>query len=175
MKLGILSDSHGRAKRVRRAIALLREAGAAALMHCGDVGGQEVIDELGAAGLPAWFVWGNTDYPDPALARYAADLGITPPGEPPLRIELAGKRLAVFHGHEPGFEQLIRLAREGDAEALAAAAAADYILHGHTHVAADTRIGSVRIINPGALHRASEPTVAVLDLATDELRFITVD
>lgn len=175
MILGILSDSHGRAKRVHRAIARLREVGAAALVHCGDVGGQEVIDELAAAGLPTWFVWGNTDYPDAALARYAADLGVTPPGEPPVRIELAGKRLAVFHGHEPGFERLIRLARGGDADGLAAAAAADYILHGHTHVAADTRVGRVRIINPGALHRVGEPTVAVLDLTTEELRFINVD
>ena len=50
----------------------------------------------------------------------------------------------------------------------------DYVLHGHTHIAADTCIGSARVINPGALQRAARYTVALLDLEVDELTFLDV-
>jgi hypothetical protein len=35
----------------------------------------------------------------------------------------------------------------------------------------DRRNGRVRVINPGALYRASPKTVATLDLKADELRY----
>ena len=50
----------------------------------------------------------------------------------------------------------------------------DYLLSGHSHVAADRREGGTRRINPGALHEAEAYSVALLDLGADELRFITV-
>jgi predicted phosphodiesterase len=67
--------------------------------------------------------------------------------------------ILVFHGHEPGFARA--LGTQG----------ADYVLHGHTHVTRDERIGKTRIINPGALCRAAKKTVATLDLAADVLTF----
>ncbi|MCA9019008.1 MAG: metallophosphoesterase, partial [Planctomycetaceae bacterium] len=45
----------------------------------------------------------------------------------------------------------------------------DYLLTGHSHQSHDFRAGATRRINPGALFRAKVFTVAVLDLATDEL------
>jgi predicted phosphodiesterase len=50
----------------------------------------------------------------------------------------------------------------------------DYLLSGHSHYPADRRDGPTRRINPGALHRADEYTVALLGLESDELRFLTV-
>ena len=50
----------------------------------------------------------------------------------------------------------------------------DYVLLGHSHVAGEQRVGRVRLVNPGALHRARVKTVALLDLATDALRWIEV-
>jgi hypothetical protein len=41
-------------------------------------------------------------------------------------------------------------------------------------VRADERVGTVRVINPGALHRAREKTVATLDTGTGEVRFLVV-
>ena len=51
----------------------------------------------------------------------------------------------------------------------------DYLLSGHSHIAGETLAGSVRCINPGALHRASEFTVALLDLESGELKFIEIE
>lgn len=65
-----------------------------------------------------------------------------------------------------GLEIIVQRVLEGQAH--------DYLFVGHSHVKLDTRVGRVRVINPGALHRAREKTVATLDTGTDLLRFITV-
>ena len=155
--LGILSDSHGRSKAVRRALELFDRLGVEMIVHCGDVGEVGVFDEL--AGRECRFVWGNMDEPGPGVEAYLASLGIPAPSVGGLTLEIDGKRILVFHGHEAAFRAAV------------AAASADYILHGHTHEPRDERIGRTRVINPGALHRASNRTVATLDTATDEVRF----
>ena len=38
----------------------------------------------------------------------------------------------------------------------------------------DERLGRLRIVNPGALHRAAQKTVALVDLNTDTVRHLTV-
>jgi predicted phosphodiesterase len=50
----------------------------------------------------------------------------------------------------------------------------DYLLTGHSHISSDTRVGIVRRINPGALHEAEQFTVALLNLTSDELEFLTL-
>ncbi|MFQ5591518.1 MAG: metallophosphoesterase family protein [Phycisphaerae bacterium] len=157
MLLGILSDSHGRHLVVRRAIKLLDSLGVGHLIHCGDVGGMEVFDEM--VGRECTFVWGNTDQPCPSLEAYLDGVGIRVPDGVPKLLEFDGKRLAVFHGHEREFSSAPY------------ALDVDYILHGHSHQARDDSLNGTRLINPGALHRANPKTVATLDTRTDELAF----
>jgi putative phosphoesterase len=171
MILGILSDTHGRHERAQRAVRVLREARAEALIHCGDLGSQRVLDAM--AELSGWFVWGNTDDMDPALARYAETLGIRPPRRVPLRIDADGRIIEVYHGHEPEFGRRMNVLYAAD-ERGQPCGEVNYVLHGHTHVANDARIGGARLINPGALHRAPAYSVATLDVARDELRFYDV-
>ncbi len=156
MLVGILSDSHGRHLMVRRAVALFDRLGVQHLIHCGDVGSVNVFDEF--VGRPLTFVWGNTDEPSGKLLAYLDKVGIMAPEAVPTRVELDGKRFAVFHGHERAFDHAERLD-------------VDYVLHGHSHERRDERIGRVRFINPGALHRARVRSVATLDTATDRLVF----
>ena len=157
MLIGIMSDSHGRHLAVRAVVSLFDNLGVSHIIHCGDVGGVEVFDEL--VGRPLTFVWGNTDLPAGGLLSYLHEVDLPAPNGAPARIDLDGKRFAVFHGHEPGFDAAI-----GTLDV-------DYILHGHSHVARDETIRGRRIINPGALHRARRKSVATLDTATDELTF----
>src|SRR5205814_5224012 len=76
-------------------------------------------------------------------------------------VTLAGKRVAVTHGHMHTDVRRLLAARP------------DYLLSGHSHHADDRRDGPTRRINPGALHRADQFTVALLDLESDEVRFLT--
>ena len=46
MVLGILSDTHGHARRTAAAVRLLEQLGAEAFVHCGDIGSPDVLDEL---------------------------------------------------------------------------------------------------------------------------------
>ncbi len=155
MLIGVLSDSHGRADVVRRVMGLFDERGVEAVIHCGDVGGMAVFDEL--VGRACHFVWGNCDSVDGGMAAYLRTVGLRPPDAVPLRATLGGKRFAVFHGHEReamGMETLVDV---------------DYCLHGHTHVRRDERVRAMRIINPGALFRVPVKTAATLDTDRDEL------
>ena len=102
------------------------------------------------------------DRPDGAARAFLSSIGVRE-ASGPVRFELAGRRIAVCHGHEHAFHQLL----EQDSEI-------DYLLHGHTHRKADRRIGSMRVINPGALYRVLRPTVALLDVTSDTLRFLDV-
>ncbi len=161
MILGILSDTHDRVAAAAAAVAALKEAGAEHYLHCGDVGGEQVLDQL--AGLPVAFVWGNTDWDRAPLRRYATELGIQCFGAFG-ELELDGKRIAITHGDE---NSTVRRVLDGQRH--------DYLFLGHSHINADTRVGGVRVINPGALHRVKEKTCATLDTGTDVLRFITIN
>jgi putative phosphoesterase len=162
VKLGILSDSHDQTSTAIEAVHLLRLAGAQQLIHCGDVGGTQILDVL--AGMSgSVFVFGNTDYDREELSNYAKLIGVRCGGVSTI-LEIAGKRIGVTHGDDP--RQLARLTRPDQQ--------VDYLLTGHTHIRHDRRSGDIRLINPGALHRAPKKTVATLDLLTDELVYLTL-
>jgi len=49
-----------------------------------------------------------------------------------------------------------------------------YLCHGHTHLAQDEHIRSTRVINPGALSRAAQYSVALIDTESNDLTFYPV-
>jgi putative phosphoesterase len=158
MLLGILSDTHDQVARTRRAVDLLRDHGASALVHCGDLTGRQILTVC--AVLPCHFVFGNHDCDNVSLLRSAArDLGVVCLEWEGV-VELAGKKVGVVHGHLRS--DLRRVLECGP----------DYVLSGHSHIAADRREGLIRRINPGALHEADEYSVALLNLATDAVEFL---
>lgn len=160
MRLGILSDTHDELDRTRQAIELLRAEGADSLIHCGDLASPEVVEVLAA--LPSWFVFGNHDADVvPRLRAAASKCGVNCLGWRGS-VAMAGKRVAVTHGHMSSDVRHV-LASEPD-----------YLLSGHSHIAADEVVDGVRRINPGALSWADEFTVAVLEVASGELRFLRV-
>jgi uncharacterized protein len=122
--LGLISDTHG----------LLRSgvhdalSGVQLILHAGDVGGAEILDELRAI-APVRAVFGNTDTP----------------GDPELSEEIAmfvdGIKVHVSHGHEVGSPTPEKLAERYDA---------DVVVYGHTHRQLVTRLHGRLFVNPGA-------------------------
>ena len=160
MIVGILSDTHDRVETMALGLEVLRKLGAQFFIHCGDIGSESALDLL--AGLPAAFVWGNTDWDRLALQRYAESIRVSCYGAFG-ELELGGKLFAVLHGDDARLKARVLSEQRHD-----------YLLQGHTHIQEDRRVGRVRIINPGALHRAAEKTVAALDTERDDLRFLPV-
>ena len=158
-RVGLLSDSHGRAERTARAVDALLAAGADTLIHAGDIETDEVLDCL--AGHNAHLVWGNCDWDRAGLERYARDIGIAVHGDAG-EVTVDGVRIAFTHGHLP------------PAMRSAMALGAAFLVHGHTHERRDEVVDGVRIVNPGALHRARPFTVALLTPRTGKLTSIEV-
>ena len=79
-------------------------------------------------------------------------------------IELEGKQLAMCHGDDPSLKR--RLLDEQQH---------DYLFVGHAQECEDSKVGKTRVINPGTLEVAGKRSVAIVDLATDEVQFLSVD
>lgn len=164
MRIGIVSDSHGKDGRLSQAVSLLLDCRVDTIVHCGDVGSRSCVKLLGQAPVPAYLVAGNMDHNVQALARAAAECGVL------FSSEVIGVRLAedvylvATHGHDVNV--LGELILDGQFP---------YVCHGHTHRPRDDRFGRTRVINPGALHGTAIYTVAVLDTGTDSLEVISLD
>jgi uncharacterized protein len=122
--IGLISDTHGLVRPdVHKALA-----GVELILHAGDVGGDDILDELQLI-APVHAVYGNTD----------------PPGQPRLtdsiEMTVGGVRVHVSHGHEVG--------RPTPAKLLARYSA-DVIVYGHTHKQLLTNADGRWVVNPGA-------------------------
>jgi len=164
MKIGLMSDTHGSVARTARAARRLVREGAEQICHCGDIGSEAVLIELagicGPPGIPVWAVLGNVDGGSETLAHFPENTGIRV--RPAVAEVVLGEQVAaVLHGHDT------RLLRETLQSGRFA-----YVFTGHTHEADDRRVGSTRVINPGAVYRSAQPTVALLDTVRDQVEWI---
>jgi len=162
-RIGVISDTHGHAERTRAAIERLREHRLEAVFHCGDIGSGAILVELASAfapSAPVYAVLGNVDLDLESVARFPASSGVLVQGRF-AAATVAGKTIAVVHGDEP-----VRL------RAAIESGAYDLVLTGHTHERSERREGRTLVVNPGAVHRSSAPSVAVIDLGTGNVRFL---
>ena len=160
MLVGVVSNTDGRADALEAAMEAMRECGAEVFIHCGDVGGRHVLDAL--EGEDAAFVWGDRDRDRMGLLRYAQKLEIICYGVLG-DTELDGKRVAVVHGDDKKLLKLLLKEQQHD-----------YVLCGDEVYSEEKRVGKTRIINPGSLYGGLRRTVALLDTAKDEVRFLAV-
>lgn len=120
MRIGVISDTHGLFRpEVREAFA-----GVDHILHSGDIGGVEVLEELRAI-APVTACAGNVD------GFRCGDAGRT------ARIELGGKRFLLVHIRDEAEKELRR-------------APADVVIFGHSHKPYDAREGAVWWFNPGS-------------------------
>src|SRR5216110_2614 len=122
--VGLIADTHGL---IRPGVHDALQ-GVEVILHAGDVGGSEILDELRLI-APVKAVFGNTDPAgDPALADQ-------------INLEIGGARIHVSHGHEVGSPNPAKLAERYDA---------DVVIYGHTHKQLVSTLGEQLFVNPGA-------------------------
>jgi uncharacterized protein len=147
MRIGLISDTHGKLRpQVFDAFADVE-----LILHAGDVGGLDIIDELETI-APVHAVMGNTD--SSALRpRVQDELSLGAGGA-----SGGGGARAPFGSPQPG---LLRAAYPD----------ADVIVYGHTHRQRVDVIDGCVIVNPGAAGAARfdlKPAVAILTLVEGE-------
>jgi len=122
--IGLISDTHGLVRPdVHTALT-----GVELILHAGDVGGDDILDELGLI-APVHAVYGNTDPVDNPRMPSAIERVID------------GVSIHVSHGHEVGPPTPAKLLARYPAEV---------IVYGHTHKQLITQADSRWVVNPGS-------------------------
>ena len=142
-RVGLISDTHDMLR--PQVFEVFR--GVDVILHAGDVGDDDILDELSAI-APVYAVRGNTDRVDnPRLPASR-------------RLRISGVRVHVSHGHEVGAKPITLVAVYGED--------ADVIVYGHTHRELVTEADGVLAVNPGAAGARRfdlMPCVAIMTIA----------
>jgi uncharacterized protein len=120
-RIGLISDTHGLLR--PQALAFLR--GCDQIIHGGDIGGPEILDELSAI-APVTAVRGNND-----SARWARALPLS------ARVAFAGGEILVIH-------DLNTLRKSANTAAVRA------VVSGHSHQPSQSSRDGVLYVNPGS-------------------------
>ncbi len=125
MKVVLMSDSHGRNRNIDMIMDIEKDADM--FLHCGDI----ECDELTYPFMKT--VRGNNDY-------Y---------GDYPemIKLVLGTHRVLMLHSHH-----VFSRDRMKAMSVLAKQEECDMVFYGHTHVAKDTMVEGIRLINPGSLY-----------------------
>ena len=137
MIFAVMSDTHDHIWNVRRALGLVREQGAEAIIHCGDYVAPFMLKELDQAQIPLHGVFGNNDGDQFLLTKMSltALSNITLYGLVG-ELELADFRVAFTH-------------YRAVADGLAASERFDLVCFGHSHEASLDKVGKTDLLNPG--------------------------
>src|SRR3954464_11867248 len=121
---GLISDTHG----LLRAGVHDALSGVDLILHAGDVGGAEILEELRLI-APVKAVFGNTDAPDdPELTQE-------------ILMNIEGLTVHVSHGHEVGSPTPAKLSTHYPA---------DVGVYGHKHQKLGAQLDGRLFVNPGA-------------------------
>ncbi|MCS7015237.1 MAG: YfcE family phosphodiesterase [Gemmatales bacterium] len=160
MLVGVISDTHGNQVAVAAALRLLQARQPECVIHCGDIDDVSTMQLF--RGIQLHLVLGNCDPPENRLHDVARQLGFHYHGRVG-RLELGGNRLVFLHGDDR--QRLDYVIRSG---------AYDIVLHGHTHQRRCVLLGSTWVVNPGALVRVAQPTIALIHLPSRRVEFLEV-
>lgn len=150
MRIGVLSDSHGKRFALDRALKAMGKVDL--LVHLGDLCSDAAYLEK-LTEVPVVYVRGNCDFS--AQVPYSREM------------EVNGKRIFLTHGHlyrvKWGTSHLEDFANENGFDA---------VLFGHTHVPVVLWKGKTVFMNPGSVSFPREgtgPTAGVLEMVDDRI------
>ena len=161
MLIGIMSDTHNDIEMILKALDEFHARKISMLIHAGDITSPRLISFF--KDFDTKIVLGNGDLDYDLINSECIKFGFGPV-QKVRTITVDSKLIHVSHGNN-----VIEFRNAVDS------AKYDYIIKGHTHVFEDYVLHGTHVINPGALYRADEHTVAVLDLDTGKVEKIYID
>ena len=158
MRVGVISDTHDRLPMIDRALAVLTERGAEALVHVGDLVAPFAAQRIKPWKGPLFVIYGNNDGERAGLKEVLPDIQ-----DGPLFIELGGRTILVHH-----FVDWCRSEQVSHAEV---------ILSGHTHSSVNERRNGRLFLNPGECCGwvTGQCTAAMLDTETLSAEIINLE
>lgn len=157
LQIGIVADTHG----YLDANVLTQLGGCALVVHAGDVGADEVLEQLEGVGEGVYAVRGNNDVAAKWLRKSSAWLEQL---VDQVDIVLPGGTLTVVHGHQ------INPARDRHVLLRSRFAHARAIVYGHSHRQVEESSVTPMVLNPGAAGRARTfggPSCMVLTISAE--------
>ncbi len=136
MLVGVVSDTHNNINNVKNIIDIFNNENVDIVIHTGDISKAETLRMFTGLKCKLVGVFGNNDRSEEGLKEISL-LNNFNFQEPPLRLDLADKKIAIFH--EP---ELIDSYIEEFQDV-------DLILHGHTHRYRQDIIDNTLYFNPG--------------------------
>jgi hypothetical protein len=158
MRIAVMSDTHDHIWKLKQALELIRQEGAGAVLHCGDLCSPFMIRHLGEGSeVPIHLVWGNNEGDPRMIAEVASRYPHVHLHGQLARLELGGVRIAVNHYLEI-------------AEPLALSGLFDLVCYGHDHKAFAERRADCWLLNPGeVLGMNGRSTIAWFDTETGRI------
>ena len=156
MKLGVISDSHDNLPMIRKAVHYFTDEDRVdAVVHAGDFVAPFSVRELAKLTVPIYGVFGNNDGERAGISKVLPQIQ-----EPPLHLELGGRKLIVTHD--------IASVNESERDA------ADVVIFGHTHNKLVEHRDGKLLLNPGELGGwlTGKCTIAVIDLKTLDVELL---
>lgn len=160
MRIAVVSDTHGNVRNTQTACELIRPWNIATVLHCGDIGGLEIIPLFEE--WPTHFVFGNVD-DNPSQLRTAIENENQTCHGRYGELTLSDCQIAFLHGDDWRLLEHTILSGQYD-----------LVCHGHTHVPRNERIGRTLVLNPGALHRANPHSFAIVTLPEGTVEHISL-
>src|SRR3989344_467314 len=139
MKLAIISDTHDHIENLEKALTILKKGKIQSIIHLGDYIAPPTIRRL--QGFKVQGIFGNNDGEKLGILKAFQDIKGEISRTDFLELELEKKKLALYHGTEPGITQALIKSQQYD-----------LVLHGHTHESMNTQEGKTLSLNPGSLH-----------------------
>jgi putative phosphoesterase len=164
MKVCIVSDSHDHIALLDAAVSTAMEAGAEAVLHCGDVVAPSTLTCLDHYALPVHVIHGNNSGDLYTLGRLASrDENTIHYHGMDAALELAGRR--IFLVHYPHYARAMAITGEWD-----------LVCCGHSHkvsIESLTHIGGgiTHLVNPGTVGGVGRAPATFILADLEEMRF----
>ena len=133
MKIGIISDTHSKVKKAKRAIDTLIKNGAEFIIHAGDICKFETLELLRDSGVKYVAVYGNNDA---HLVEFHNDFNLV---QEPYHFKLANTKFKLMH---------LPFYMSPDT---------DVVIFGHTHIFDTDFRGNTLFLNSGEVCARNKP------------------